>query len=81
MAVEGKAQGQKLKYRSSFDVPEVGWHLQGKVVVEDREVAVDRQGYRMEYGLTHSCQTVVHHPFRIPSSSRDPYLHMEKDYN
>merc|ERR1719357_2378174 len=53
MAVEGKAQEHWLKYRSSFDVPEVGWHLQGKVVVEDRGVAedrnetVDRQGHRI----------------------------------
>merc|ERR1719309_454849 len=76
MAVEGKAQEHSLKYRSSFDVPEVGWHLQGKVVVEDREVvedrvvAVDRQGYRMEYELTHSCHMVVNHPFRTPSNSR-----------
>merc|ERR1719357_60511 len=33
MAVEGKAQEHWLKYRSSFDVPEVGWHLQGKLLL------------------------------------------------
>ena len=69
------------------------WYLHGKVaveyrevvedrdVVEDRMLAVDRKGHRMGCEMTHSYHMVENHPFRTPSTSRDPCLQMGKNHN